>query len=359
MFDHSIWHHAAKILILELPPLKNFSLLLQTYRFAYMFSIEEIHCCIEKGLAALPLDKEPQALYQPVAYSISVGGKRLRPVLCLLSYNLFRKHFDNHIIMPSLGLEMFHAFTLAHDDIMDGADLRRGQPTLHNKWSINTAILSGDVMCIYAYSLMALCEPKILPDVLDTFSHTAALVCEGQQYDMSYETCAVITHEDYLQMIALKTAALIACSAQIGALCGGATAVDAQHLYHFGHALGMGFQIRDDYLDTFGDCTTFGKNIGGDILNNKKTWLLVDALQKAKGNDLKELNRLLLQHDAPEEKVASVIDLYRKLEIPQAAEAEISRFHAKSSRALDKVEIPPHRKEQLYQYAVSLLNREK
>ncbi|MCL2727333.1 MAG: polyprenyl synthetase family protein, partial [Bacteroidales bacterium] len=250
-------------------------------------------------------------------------------------------------------------FTLAHDDIMDGADIRRGQPTLHNKWNNNTAILSGDVMCIYAYSLMTQCAPKVLPEVLSAFSRTAAQVCEGQQYDISYEYQPIITHDDYLQMIALKTAVLIACSAQIGALCGDADAVNAQRLYRFGHALGMGFQIRDDYLDSFGDRTTFGKNIGGDILNNKKTWLLVDAMQKAKGEDLKELNRLLNLRDAPLEKVAGMVQLYQKFGIPQAAEKEINRFHLESSRALDIVEIPSNNKQHLYQYAASLLNREK
>ncbi|MCL2501891.1 MAG: polyprenyl synthetase family protein [Bacteroidales bacterium] len=324
-----------------------------------MFSLKELHSRIEKGLASLPFDKEPQALYHPVAYSISVGGKRIRPTMCLLSHQLFSRHIDDYVLMPALGLELFHAFTLAHDDIMDGADIRRGQATLHRKWNTNTAILSGDVMCIYAYSLMAQSAPAVLPQVLESFSRTAAQVCEGQQYDMSYEGWDLITHEDYLHMIALKTAALIACSAQIGALCGGATALQAQHLYNFGQATGMGFQIRDDYLDAFGDLAVFGKSIGGDILNNKKTWLLVDALQKAEGAELKELNRLLNLQDAPQEKVAGVIHLYQKLGIPQAAEAEINRLHEASSQALEQVDVPDHKKEQLYQYVVSLLSREK
>jgi len=324
-----------------------------------MFTTKEIVDRIEKGLAALPFDKEPLALYQPVAYMMAMGGKRLRPTLCLLSYQLFAKEIGDQALMPALGLELFHAFTLAHDDIMDGADIRRGKPTLHHKWNNNTAILSGDVMCIYAYSLMMQCAPNVFSDVLNAFSQTAAQVCEGQQYDISYESKPIINRDEYLQMIALKTAALVACSAQVGAFCGGADKVSAQHLYHFGHALGMGFQIRDDYLDTFGDRTTFGKNIGGDILNNKKTWLLVDAMQKAKGDDLKELNRLLHLRDAPEEKVAGMVWLYQKMEIPQAAEREISRFHFESSCALDKVEAPLGKKEQLYQYAASLLNREK
>ena len=324
-----------------------------------MYSIEEIHHWVEKGLTSLPLDKEPAALYRPVAYALSAGGKRLRPVMCLLSFQLFNEHIDDHVLMPALGLELFHAFTLAHDDIMDGAEIRRGQPTLHRKWNTNTAILSGDVMCIYASSLMSQCTPAVMPQVFASFSQTAAKVCEGQQYDISYEAQPVITPQEYLQMIALKTAALIACAAQIGAFCGGAAALQAQHLYDFGHATGMGFQIRDDYLDAFGERAVFGKSIGGDILNNKKTWLLVDALHKAKGADLKELNHSLSLHDAPHEKVARVIGLYQKLEIPHAAEAEINRFYTASCQALDRTDIPLHKKEQLYQYAASLLERKK
>ena len=331
---------------------------LRAYWYTRMFSIKEISERIEKGLTITPFNKEPHGLYDPVAYMVSVGGKRLRPVLCLLSCNLFTNEIDDNVLMPALGFELFHAFTLAHDDIMDAAEIRRGQPTLHYKWNTNTAILSGDVMCIDAYSLISQCSPTVLPAVFALFSKTAAQVCEGQQLDMDYEYCETISHKEYLQMITLKTAVLIACAAQTGALCGGSTDQDAKYLYDFGFALGMGFQIRDDYLDAFGDFATFGKNIGGDILSNKKTWLLVDALQKAKGADQKELYRLLNQRDAPEEKIAGVLRLYHQLEIPQAAEAEINRFHVESSVALDKVAIPNPRKEQLYRYAVSLLKRE-
>ena len=323
-----------------------------------MFSLEEIHRWIEKGLAALPFDQEPKGLYHPVTYMISVGGKRLRPTVCLLSCNLFSGQMDDRVLMPALGLELFHAFTLAHDDIMDGADIRRRQPTLHRKWNTNTAILSGDVMCIGAYTLISKCAPALLPALLSLFSQTAAQVCEGQRLDIDYEVCETITHNEYLHMITLKTAVLIACAAQMGAICGGASPSDAQHLYDFGFAVGMGFQIRDDYLDAFGDPATFGKKIGGDILNNKKTWLLVDALQKAAGSDQKELHRLLHLHDTPEEKVEGVVRLYQKLQIPQDAEAEIARFHARSSQALDKVSLPPHQKKQLSQYVASLLKRE-
>jgi len=324
-----------------------------------MFSIDEIQFRIEEGLAAMSSRKEPQGLYNPVAYMISIGGKRLRPALCLLSFNLFKKEIDDKVLMPALGLEFFHAFTLAHDDIMDAADIRRGHPTLHNKWNTNTAILSGDVMCIGAYTLISKCDPNVLPAVLALFSGTAAMVCEGQQLDMDYEHHEVITHKEYFKMISLKTAVLIACSAQMGALCGGAPELDVRRLYDFGFALGMGFQIRDDYLDAFGDSALFGKNIGGDILSNKKTWLLVDAMQKATGPDQKELHRLLYHCHDPVEKVEQMIALFKKLEIPQAAEEKINDFHQRAIRLLKRIEVTEDCKQQMYQYAASLLKREK
>ena len=324
-----------------------------------MFSIDDILCRIEKELAALPFQREPLGLYNPVTYMIAMGGKRLRPALCLLSCNLFTKEIDGHVLMPAMGLEVFHAFTLAHDDIMDAADIRRGHPTLHKKWNTNTAILSGDVMCIAAYTLISKCAPSRLPAVLPLFSHTAAQVCEGQQFDMDYEHRETITHEEYFKMIALKTAALIACASRMGAICGGAPESDARLLYDFGFSLGMGFQIRDDFLDAFGDPVTFGKSIGGDILNNKKTWLLVDAMQKAAGPDKKELHRLIHYCHDPEEKVLGIIDLYKKFEVPQAAEKKINDFHRQTIGLLQQIAVSENSKEQIYQYTTSLLNRKK
>jgi len=324
-----------------------------------MTSICLIQEQIERGLGNLPFHQEPKGLYDPVRYMIAMGGKRIRPMLCLMSYHLFKEEIDNGVLMPALGMELFHAFTLVHDDIMDEADIRRGEATLHKKWNTNRAILSGDVMCIDAYTLISKCAPDVLPAVLSLFSHTAAQVCEGQQLDMDYELRDSITHEEYYRMIALKTAVLIACAAKIGALCGGAHETDANHLYDFGFSLGMGFQIRDDYLDAFGDFSTFGKIIGGDILNNKKTWLLVDVLEKISGDDRGALHRLLRLHDSPQEKVKGVIDLYKKICVPQAAEAEIQRFHKESIQALKQVGVDETVKEKMYQYTTSLLNRKK
>ena len=324
-----------------------------------MHTVSDIHNCISEGFASLSAPKEPWALYEPAHYMIAAGGKRLRPTLCLLAYQLFQDHIDNQVLYPALGLEVFHAFTLVHDDIMDAAELRRGQPTVHRKWDTNRAILSGDVMCIDAFSLMQHCPPQLMPQILNVFSRTAAQVCEGQQYDMSYEYLRQISMQDYLHMISLKTAVLIAAAAQIGGFCAEASEQDARHLYDFGHALGLGFQIRDDYLDSFGHPDTFGKSIGSDILNNKKTWLLVQALQEAKAHTLSQLQRLVAMNHSPEEKIEGITEIYRQLDIPQAAENTIREFHHLALQALDRISCPDARKDTLRQYTQSLLIREK
>ena len=324
-----------------------------------MTSIQHIQEQIQRGLANLCVHREPKGLYDPLLYMIEMGGKRLRPTIALLSYYLFKKEINNNVLMPALGLELFHAFTLAHDDIMDNADLRRGRVTLHKKWNPNRAILSGDMMCIMAFSYISKCPPALLNTVFSLFSHTATQVLEGQQYDMDYELCQTISHKNYVQMITKKSAVLIACSAKIGALCGGASQEDAELLYDFGLAVGLGFQIRDDYLDAFGDAATFGKTIGGDILNNKKTWLLVELLNRVDKNDQQELNRLLQLYAPPQEKIKGVIDLYNKWGIAQAAENEINQYHKKSVQALESINADKSAKEQIYQYTASLLNRNK
>jgi geranylgeranyl diphosphate synthase type II len=258
-----------------------------------MFAIEELDRFVENGLAALNLRQEPEELYEPIEYMVSIGGKRLRPELCLLTYNLFSDKIEKHILYPALALEIFHGFTLIHDDIMDKAELRRGQQTVHRKWNDNIAILSGDVMSIKAYQLIANCPQEVLPQVLALFSKTAAQVCEGQQYDMNFENIPYITMNDYISMISLKTAVLIACSAKMGALIAGAEEKVAQALYDFAFSLGIAFQIQDDLFDTFGQGTVFGKKIGGDILNNKKTWLLVESFKVADNAQKDELTKIM------------------------------------------------------------------
>ena len=326
-----------------------------------MFTLQEIDAVVEKGLASLNLKLEPKELYQPIEYMISVGGKRLRPKMCLISYNLFSDKIEKHILNPALALEVFHGFTLIHDDIMDKADIRRGQKTVYKKWNSNIAILSGDVMSIKAYELLTYCPTDKLPAVLALFSKTAAQVCEGQQYDMNYETLPFITMQDYVSMIGLKTAVLMACSMKMGAIIGNADEKVAQGLYEFGYDLGIAFQIQDDYLDTFGQSNVFGKKIGGDISNNKKTWLLVETFKKASGEDKEELDTILSMNteERADEKLERMKALYIKLGIKGEAEDAIANYYAKAMEQLLPLNLSQVQIEQLEMFASKLLKREK
>ena len=240
--------------------------------------IEEV---LDSLFAEMRFTAEPAGLYDPLRYMIGLGGKRVRPRLCLTVYSLYSDSFPEEILSPAAALEVFHSFTLIHDDIMDKAEMRRGEETVCRKWGDNTAILSGDVMSIESYRMIARSPVAVLPRVLDLFTTTAAQVCEGQQYDMDFEQMAEVPMADYMKMIGLKTAVLIACSAKMGALIAGADERACDYFYRFGYDLGLAFQITDDYLDVFGDPDVFGKAIGGDIINNKKSWLLTRALEKS------------------------------------------------------------------------------
>lgn len=323
-----------------------------------MFAIEELDRYVENGLAALNFRIEPKELYQPIEYMISIGGKRLRPELCLLTYNLFSDKIDKPILYPAMALEIFHEFTLIHDDIMDQAELRRGQQTVYRKWDNNIAILSGDVMSIKAYELLANCPEDVLPQVLALFTKTAAQVCEGQQYDMNFESIPYITMEDYISMISLKTAVLIACSAKMGALIAGAEEKTAQALYDFAFNLGIAFQIHDDLLDTFGQGNIFGKKIGGDILNNKKTWLLVESFKVADNRQKEELNTIMaMGTDEGEEKIARMKQMYQALGIRESATAAIMDYYNKALDIIEKNDFNGAQKEQLKCFADKLIKR--
>lgn len=325
-----------------------------------MYTLKEIDAVVDKGISSLNWEGDPGELYEPIEYLISIGGKRLRPKMAIICFNLFSDKIDNSIVYPALALEIFHGFTLIHDDIMDGASLRRNQPTVHKKWNNNIAILSGDVMCIKSYKLIAFTPEKHIKDVLTLFSDTAAQVCEGQQFDMNYETLPLITTGEYLDMIGLKTAVLMACSAKMGAIIGGASPECANALYNYGYQLGLAFQIKDDYLDSFGDTNIFGKAIGGDILSNKKTWLLVEGLKRAQGKDSEKLKEFISSKNCePKEKIAGVIALYERLGVKTAAEEEIGEYHKKAQKALDSVHFTPDQRERLLEFANLLLNREK
>ena len=253
-----------------------------------MNTSDEILKKVNAALDALPYDRRPSSLYEPIRYVLSLGGKRIRPVLMLLGYNLFREQPED-IMMQALGLETYHNYTLLHDDLMDNADLRRGHETVHRRWDANTAILSGDSMLVLAYQRMAQCDARHLPAVMQLFTETALEIGEGQQYDMDFETRNDVTEDEYIEMIRLKTSVLLACALEMGAILADASDEDAQLLYKFGEKVGLAFQLQDDLLDVYGDPKVFGKAIGGDITSNKKTYMLINAVNCANDEQRKEL----------------------------------------------------------------------
>lgn len=328
----------------------------------FKIMIQEIHIesAIKEMFANLRFTAEPAGLYDPLRYMIEIGGKRIRPRLCLTSYALFKDSFSEEILAPAAAIEVFHSFTLIHDDIMDKADVRRGVPTVHRKWDENTAILSGDVMSIESYRMIAKAPAKAIPAVLELFSTTAAQVCEGQQYDMDFEDMDKVSMEDYLKMIGLKTAVLIACSAKMGALIAGASKEEADLLYNFGYDLGIAFQIADDWLDTYGDPAVFGKSIGGDILNNKKSWLLTRAIEKAGVEAFADALAMPVDTDVQKEtKIAAVKALYEKAGVGEEALAEIRRYHRQAMGYAESLNLGKIRYEMLHRYADMLLGRRK
>jgi len=303
--------------------------------------------------------KAPEGLYDPLRYMIAIGGKRIRPSLCLTTYSLFKDNFENGIFDAAAALEVFHSFTLIHDDIMDNSPLRRGEPTVWKKWDENTAVLSGDVMSIDSYRRLCSIPAKVLPEALALFSETAAQVCEGQQYDMEFEDRDDVTMEEYIKMIGLKTAVLIACSAKMGAIVGEAPAEDADKLYNYGYNLGLAFQIADDYLDTFGDEKVFGKPIGGDILNSKKTWLLTKAAQKDPAAVAKALAMPVGTPEEKAAKIACVTGLYRDLGIDEDAKYEIIHYHSLAMDQAHNLSLGRVKIELLSRYADRLVGRTK
>ena len=327
-----------------------------------MIQEKHIESTLKEMFDNLKFTPEPAGLYDPLRYMIEIGGKRIRPRLCLTAYSLFKDEFNEGILSPAAAIEVFHSFTLIHDDIMDKAPVRRGVPTVYKKWNENTAILSGDVMSIESYRMIAKAPAATLPAVLELFSTTAAQVCEGQQFDMDFEDLPQVPMEDYMKMIGLKTAVLIACSAKMGALIAGASAQEADLLYKFGYDLGLTFQIADDWLDTYGDPAVFGKAIGGDIVNNKKSWLLTRALEKA-GELRPDLDAAMDMPVTTEEHMAAKIDavkgIYDKLGIGEEATQEIQRLHHQAMEYAEKLNLGKLKYELLHRYAYMLLGRSK
>ena len=323
-----------------------------------MYTSAQILEKVEQALGSLPYERKPEGLYAPVRYVLSLGGKRIRPVLMLMGYNLYKDDVER-IMMPALGLETYHNYTLLHDDLMDRADVRRGHATVHRKWNENAAILSGDSMLVLAYQRMAQCDAAILPQVMELFTETALEIGEGQQYDIEFETRNDVTEDEYIEMIRLKTSVLLACALKLGAMLAGAPKTDAEILYDFGEQIGLAFQLQDDYLDVYGDFKTFGKRIGGDILCNKKTYMLINAQLLANDSQRKELEHWLTAKDYDEEeKIKSVTHLYDEIGIPQIARKKIEYYYSLAEQSLANVNLPEEKKTLLWQYAQQMLNRQ-
>lgn len=322
-----------------------------------MMKAEDILAKINDYLGHLPYDRQPSSLYEPVRYVLSLGGKRIRPTLMLLAYNLYKDDPES-ILMPACGLETYHNYTLLHDDLMDNADLRRGQPTVHRKWNANTAILSGDSMLVLAYQRMAQCRRDKLADVLQLFTETALEIGEGQQYDMDFEQRNDVSEAEYIEMIRLKTSVLLACALKIGAILADAPAADCDNLYRFGEQIGLAFQLQDDFLDVYGDPKVFGKAIGGDILCNKKTFMLINAYNRANAEQRAELERWLATDDQPQEKVAAVTRLYNEIGIDLLATEKIAYYFAESRKHLSAVGVSEDRKAELTRYAEKMMKRQ-
>ena len=322
-----------------------------------MYTLLEAQSQVEKHIQNLSIPDTPPELYEPVRYILSMGGKRIRPALVILACDMFAGEVASALI-PALAIEVFHNFTLLHDDIMDRSELRRGKPTVHVKYNENVAILSGDVMSILASRLMNQAPGVVLNVVHEVFTKTAMQVCEGQQMDMNFEELLSVSEEEYLTMIELKTAVLIAASLKIGAILGGSSQRDAEDLYEFGRNLGIAFQLQDDLLDTYGDPVVMGKNQGTDIVDNKKTFLTIQALEAASGTQKEELIKWLNEVDFdPKEKIKAVTAVFDALNIKKVTEKRIRDYYQQALTNLENLNRPEERKTELYNFASFLMNR--
>lgn len=313
---------------------------------------------IEDAIKSMPLSEEPQSLYEPIQYILSLGGKRVRPLLTLMASNLFTNEVDV-ALSSAMAIEVFHNFTLLHDDLMDKSNMRRGQPTVHKKWDANTAILSGDAMLIEAYKYIANVSPDVLPQTLSLFTKTSMEVCEGQQYDMDFEERNDVSVDEYIAMIRLKTAVLLGCSLKLGAIVSKSSDEDSDNLYEFGINIGLAFQLKDDLLDVYGESAKFGKKLGGDILNNKKTFLLIKALELSNDNQRKELQEWITAEVFDNsEKIAAVKKIYDELNLKKVAEDLMKKYYLAALNSLSAVSVSEERKKELIYLADSLMNRE-
>ena len=323
-----------------------------------MYTSEELLKKVNEALDNLVYDRQPASLYDPIRYVLSIGGKRVRPVLTLLTYNLY-KDDPLSIMSQSIGLETYHNFTLLHDDLMDNADMRRGHETVHKKWDANRAILSGDTMLLQAFERVEECDPTKLPDVFKVFIQTTLEIGEGQQLDVEFETRNDVTEDEYIEMIRLKTSVLLACACKVGAIMAGASADDTDNLYKFGEKLGLAFQLQDDLLDVYGDPAVFGKNIGGDITSNKKTYMLINAFNRATPAQREELTKWVNAKEFDRnEKVAAVTKLYNEIGIRKLCEQKMEQYYQESLVYLAKVNVSEERKAELKAYAADMMKRQ-
>lgn len=322
-----------------------------------MYNWEQIRDEVNRFIASIKFEREPLELYKPIRYTIEQSGKRVRPVLCLMAYNLYKEDITE-ALYPAVAMETYHNYTLIHDDVMDRADIRRGKPTVCAKWGDTAAILSGDTMLLLAYEFIAHAAPEKLPAMLALFTETAKEVSDGQQYDLDFENRGDVTEAEYMEMIRLKTSVLIAASLKMGGLVAGASESDLQNLYAYGETMGLAFQLQDDMLDVYGDAALFGKKIGGDIRCNKKTFLLIKAMETASPEQRAQMNAWMENAACdPDEKVAFFTDMYNKLGIKEICENRIAELFAKCDAYIESLSVDAARKANLKQFADSLLNR--
>lgn len=312
---------------------------------------------VNERLASMTYDRKPYSLYEPVEYVLSLGGKRVRPVLMLMGYEMYKPDPEK-IIDVAIGLETYHNFTLLHDDLMDNADVRRGKPTVHKRWGANTAVLSGDTMLVMAYCNIAKAPSDCAQEIMSLFNETALQISEGQQYDMEFELRDDVTEQEYIEMIRLKTSVLLACALKMGAIMAGAPADDADKLYLIGERIGLAFQLQDDYLDVFGDPEVFGKAIGGDIMENKKTFMLINALLKSSPSQRQELERWLsTKNPVAEDKIAAVTRIYKEIGVDVMAQDRIKKYFDEAEALIAEVNLPDERKTELRRMAAQMLMR--
>ncbi|MDR3250800.1 MAG: polyprenyl synthetase family protein [Tannerella sp.] len=323
-----------------------------------MLSLEQVSSIVETEIGKIYFDMSPRSLFEPIEYTLTLGGKRIRPIFTVLACNMYNEDIED-ALFPAMGLEVFHNFTLLHDDLMDQADKRRNKLTVHKIWNANTAVLSGDAMLIASYRLLAKTSKPLLGNIMNLFTQTALEICCGQQYDMEFEKRSDVSEDEYMEMIRLKTAVLIACCLKTGAIVGGASENDAESLYRFGLNIGLAFQLQDDLLDVYGDADIFGKNIGGDILCDKKTFLLINATHLANEEQKSKLEFFRNPASAfnPEDKIRTFTEIYSQLNIKEITQNRMNNLYELALNELDSLEVSAESLSEIRKLSAMLMQR--